>query len=562
MKTNSRIKQFKNWYRLAKPHKGLFALSFITACIPAICHVISPILVAKVVTSITEANYNSAMMWLALDFVQLIIRQISWHINYWNYERLIAHSYKNISLGIYNKIIESNNENFKHTSKEKIINIVSSDIFSVAEFSDHLSTKLSYFLRAIVTIVIVFTSSWLAGIIIIAISVLNFFLLNFASTKVGNYQKNISEAKDKMFERLTDIQEAREMIRDTNNKETYKKLYLNDIKTYVSARKHRILWVSFIDNWVYAIWQAIVCITSVYLVYLISGGELTLAAYLVIIGYLAPTIEKINSGYQIFQNLDVATVAAGRIQTIMDFSPKELVEYGKRTTNQIEGVVDFVDVSVDAKSNYHTEQVSDLDGVSFTIDNDKLTLIVGQKGCGKRSIFHILRRAIKPDGGKVLLDGINLYDYSPKVHFNNISYATHKPYFFKGTIQYNLSIGNKSKKDMVEALKTVGLYGKIEKLPNKLNTDMSEIDNWSAKDKYLLGLARAMLFKSEVLMVYEFPATLSEQAKGEIQALIKELSKTRTVIVFANNDQMAPLADKVIYISKGKIAQTKENTAV
>ena len=545
---------------MAKPHKGLFSISLLSASIPAICHVISPILVANVVTSITVGQYNAAMMWLVLDFVQLIIRQISWHINYWNYERLVAHSYTSISIDIYNKIVESNEKNFKTTSKEKIINIISSDIFTVSEFSDQLSTKLSYFLRAVVTIVIVFTSSPLAAAIIIGISIINFFLLNFASSKVGKYQKNISESKDKMFERMTDISDAREMIRDTNNAETYKSYYKDDIKKYVSARKHRILWVSFIDNWVYAIWQAIVCLTSVYLVYMISGSHLTLATYLVIVGYLAPTIEKINSGYDIFQKLDVATVAASRIDTIFKFSPKELVEYGKRANDKINGVIDFVNVNVDAKSNYHTESVSDLKDASFTIDKGELALIVGQKGCGKRSIFHILRRAIKPDSGKVLLDGIDLYDYSQKVHFNNISYTTHKPFFFKGTIAYNLSIGNKSKKKMIEVCRSVGLHEQIMELENKYNSDMSSIDGWSARDKYLLGLARALLFNSEVVMIYEFPAALPEKARAEVQAKIKDLAGDRTVIVFASDDQMSPIANKIIYFSKGKVSSIKQNT--
>ena len=561
MKGTSRIKQFKNWHKLAKPHKGLFALSFSMAAFTAVCYCLSPIFVANVVTSITAKNYNAAMMWLAIDFAQIAVRQIAWHINYLNSERLIGYSYTNISINIYNKILASTDKNFRQTSKEKIMNIVGSDIYSASEFANNLSTKMSYFLRAIITVVIVFTSSPIAALIIILISIINFFLLNFASSKLGICQKGILESKDKIYERVSDIAEAREMIRDTNNAETYKNHYKNDVKNYVQARRRRSFWTSFINNWVYSIWQAIVCLTAIYLVHLISGGHLTLAAYLVIIGYLAPTIEKINNGYEIFQNLDVASVAATRIQTILDFTPKELVEYGNRAKDNVDGVVDFINVSVNAKSNYHTESVSDLKNASFNIGKGELALIVGQKGCGKRSIFHILRRAIKPDEGKVLLDGIDLYDYSQKVHFNNISYTTHKPFFFKGTIAYNLSIGNKNRKKMIEICKEVGLHTKINKLPNKYDSDMQETDNWSARDKYLLGLARALLFNSEVLMIYEFPAALPSDAREEVQQKIKGLANAKTVIVFASDDQMAPLANKVIYLSRGKITRIKENAA-
>ena len=408
MKQKSKMQQLKRWHKLAEPSKKYFMITLITACIPAVFYVLEPIASANAITQLTEHNYTGAILWLVVGFCFILFRNVSWHINYWNFERLIGKSYVTISMKIYDKLVGANDESFKNTSKEKIVNIASSDIYTVSNFSDILCTKLSYLFRVIITIIVVFTSSPIAGAIIIAISVMNYFLLNLAGNKIGQYGKSVSEAKDDLFEKMVDVSEARAMIRDHNLTNQTREEYKKAIYPYFKSRYKRTLWNSFVDNWVYVIWQAVVCVTTIYLVYLVSGDSLSLTTYLVIVGYLAPTIEKVNSFSLIFKELSVADVSSGRIQTLLDFSPKELVEYGNRMTNKIEGTISFVDVCVDAKNSYHTENVSDLKKFNLNIQKGELVLFVGPKSCGKRSIFHILRRAIKPDSGKVLLSGIDL----------------------------------------------------------------------------------------------------------------------------------------------------------
>ena len=553
-KKESRITQFRNWYKLVTPDRKIFMISLIAACITAIFNVLEPIAAANVITCITETKYQQAMLWLVVVFVMIFLRNAAWDINYWNQERLIGNGYTNVSMKIYDKIISASDVNFKSTSKEKIINIISADIYTVSNFSDIICTKTSYLFRTIVTIIIVSTSNLLAAALIVVISILNYFLINLAARKIGYYGKKVSESKDKLLEYIADVNEIKTLIKDTNSDEYYKDLYNKKIWPYIQNRTHRTRWRSFIDNWIYVIWQAIVCLLSIYLVYMVSKDSLSLAIYLVIIGYLAPTIEKMNSACLIFQELDTANVAAGRIKTILNFSSKELVEYGKRMTNKIDGQIEFINVNIDASKSYHTENINDLKDFNITINKNEMTLIVGTKGCGKRSIFHILRRAVKPDSGKVVLSGIDLYKYSPKVHYQNISYTTHKPYFYKGTIKSNFEMYTNDIKKIRKACVKVGIIDKIDQLQNKFDSTIDEIDNWTQKDKYLLGLARAIVIDSEVIMIYEFPNQLSLRDRADISRLFTKLVEDgHTIIVFASSDDVAPLADKVIYVSHGQV---------
>lgn len=553
MKKETISSQFSKWYKLAEPSRKYLAIQIIVTCMTAVFYTIDPIIAARVITCITKSQYNAAMVWAAVGFVSILLRNVFWHLNNWNAERLMGYSYEKISFKILDKLVKSSSENFKHTSKEKIVNIVTTDIYNVANFGDVLATKLSYFFRAIITIIVVLTSSPIAAVIIVGISIINFFLLNFASKKIGASSKMVSEAKDKMLEHLSDISDARTMIYDSNTYQDHCKQYKQEIKQYEAARTNRTLWKSFVDNWVYVIWQLIICLTTIYLIYLISGNALSLTIYLVIIGYLAPTIEKINSGFLLFKELNVASVSASRIQTLLDFTSKELVEFGNRMTKNIEGTINFFDVCVDSNSAYHTEEVNDLKKINLTIPKGELAVIVGPKACGKRSIFHILRRAIKVDSGKVVLGAMNIYDYSPKIYNHNLTYTTHKPHFFNGTVMSNLQMFDRSKKHVVAACKKIGIYDFIMSQPNGFETTSQEIENWDQKERYLLGLTRAYLAQPDVLMIYEFPTALNMRDRAEVARLFKKLSGTMTILVFASQDDIVPVADRVIYMSRGQI---------
>lgn len=560
MQKKSRIAELKEWYNVVQPSKKLFMISMLTACFTSVSYVFEPIAAANAVTEITNQNYKWAIIWIVLGFMALTLRNIFWHINYWNYERLLGYSYKKISSKIYKKIIGASDKNFKETSKEKILNIISSDIYTVSNFADIICTKTSYLFRVVVTIIVVFTSSPIAGAIIIAISVLNYFLLTYAGKKIGHYGKKVSESKDSVLEKVIDISDARAMIRDNNLEDDIEEKYIDLTEPYIKSRYKRTLWNSFVDNWVYVIWQAIICATTVYLIYLVSGNNLTLTSYLVIVGYLSPTIEKVNSFILIFKEQSVADVSVNRIKTIMDFSPKELIEFGSRKVNKIEGTLDFVNVSVDSESLYHTEYVNSLNDFNMSVSKGSLVLICGQKNCGKRSIFHILRRAIKPDSGKVLLGGIDLYDYDPSVHHKNIAYTTHKPFFFKGTILDNLMMFNKNRKQILKACQEIGVLEAINALPNKFNTQIDDLKMMNEKEVFLLGFCRALLSTAEIIVIYEFPTQLSARDRADLAQLFRKLTKDRTIIVFSHHDEMSLLCDKVVYISRGKIEKIVENT--
>ena len=137
-----------------------------------------------------------------------------------------------------------------------------------------------------------------------------------------------------------------------------------------------------------------------------------------------------------------------------------------------------------------------------------------------------------------------------KSYIDNISYLITKPMFFRGSVMKNLKLVEKNKNIIFQVCKEVGIYDYIQALPNNFNTD---INNLPYEISYLVALARAILTRTEILIIYEFPTNLNEEEKSRIKELINKMHGTRTIIIFSAQEYCVDLADKIVQIEKGEI---------
>ena len=163
------IRMFKEWYRLAKPHKGFWIFQFVTVSIPSICSLCEAMYAAKVTTSLADGNFKMAVFCLSLVLLFVFMRAFSWDLNYRNTLNLVGHTYKKIQEKIFERIIEGKEKNFVHNSKEKLINIFHSDVYEVSKFADTICSKFRYFFLVILTICYVFSVNTFIGFIVIII---------------------------------------------------------------------------------------------------------------------------------------------------------------------------------------------------------------------------------------------------------------------------------------------------------------------------------------------------------------------------------------------------------
>lgn len=547
------IKILKEWYKLAKPSKVWTFWAFFTVTLTQICLLIAPIFAVKATVSIINGLYTSSIIYLIIVFSFLFLRNTIWHINYMIYSKIIRHSYNKINNDFINKSLSAKKKNFKSMPKEKILNIVHTDVLTVSDFADKLATVTAKFIILIVTIIVILAVNYIAGLIVIFADIINYFVISWLNKRRSVYIKGIRESQDYQFEAFGEIVDKRDLVVDMGLDETAKTEYNAILNKYINNLHKKTFWDSFVDNYFPIFYSFLILVATILLVLFVSQGQLTVETYFVIVAYITTGIENSNSIYTIIYRIRDTSIATERIKTVMNFVEKSKIKYGENDLRDILGSINFVNV------NYNKDDEGNPSLINFDVllKENQTHLILGKKNSGKRTVFNLLRRAIEPESGTIYFDGVGISDYNKKAYQDNISYVTTKPTFLKGSIMRNLSITENNANVIFDTCKLTGIYEYIDNLPDKFNTDIYYIPY---EKQYLILLTRALLTRTEILAIYELPSFLSDEEKENIKDVLNKIHGSRTILIFSGQEFCVGFSDKIIEIEKGRIKQIQFNS--
>jgi ATP-binding cassette subfamily C protein CydD len=213
------------------------------------------------------------------------------------------------------------------------------------------------------------------------------------------------------------------------------------------------------------------------------------------------------------------------------------------------------------------EQGFAINNLSVDIPPYTQLALIGRSGAGKSTLLNLMAGLIRPTEGEVLVDGKPLFEYEEKGWFDRVSYISQNPYLFSGTIAENIAIGGKAEATQAEikaAAEKAGILTLIESLPEGFQTRIGEAGRGlSGGEKQRLALARAFLKKPSVILFDEPTTGLDLQTERILQASMKELAKTSTVITVAHRLHTIKKADSILLLESGElIAQGKHEELV
>lgn len=547
----------KNWYNTSRPNKTLIFAQLVTAICANTLHVVATIPAAKAASSLALGNYDSVYMWILVGFALLVLRNIIFHFNFKLLPMQLTIVYDYSQTRIISKVFNADDRSLKMTSKEKIINTISTNVYNCGEFSGILSTRIAYFVRAVIMLIIVLSIVWQIGLMIIGISVVVFLFLKIIYTKLGVVSKEIASNKDAIFEGFSDIVDNRVISNDLNINDQLRRDYESRTSDLLKSYNKRRKYESLRDNWIFVLWNAITMLATIYLVLKMSYGSFELAIYLIITPYLTSTLDYFTLFFNLFADLENVNISANRLNNIYSMTDSELIEFGNNQMDKIPSKIQFSKVSCSSGNSGRSEGCSKIKNVSFTVNEGEIALIQGQRGSGKRTIFYILRRAIRPDSGRVLLGDNDIYSYDRKVYVHNLGYITSAPFFFNASVMENLKYLEPNEKEIMKICKKLGIKKMIEELSSGFETNM--VTHKSEFSEYLLfmiGVARVILTRSEVIILYEFPR-LGKEDLGFIKNMLLELKQKRCIIIFSANDNARDIANKHFIMTNGKLENAK-----
>ena len=245
--------------------------------------------------------------------------------------------------------------------------------------------------------------------------------------------------------------------------------------------------------------------------------------------------------------------AAKRILPVID-EKSELIQNKDGSEIKVDtGNIEFKNVSF----KYEKEkEIRTLNSVSIKMLGGKMTSIVGHSGAGKSTILNLIPRFYDAISGDIQIDNQSIYKCTIQSLRKNISLVSQDTTLFDDTIRNNIAYANlnASQKEIEEAAKYSFASEFIEKLPNKYETIIGENGTrLSGGEKQRLSIARAMLKKSQIILLDEATSSLDAETENKIQDAINFLTKDRTTIVIAHRLSTILNSDKIYVIDSGRV---------
>ena len=257
----------------------------------------------------------------------------------------------------------------------------------------------------------------------------------------------------------------------------------------------------------------------------------------------------------IYMLLPQAQVSAERINEVLD--RRASVREGKTETAKEAGTVSFRNVSF----RYPGSGEDELSDISFDIGKGQTLAIIGATGSGKTTLVSLIARFYDATSGEVLVDGVNVKDYTFDALYDRIGYVTQRAVLFAGTVKDNIFFGESAAENSAENLSSALSLSQSEEFVSRLDGgadhEIAQLGrNVSGGQKQRLSIARALARKPEILIFDDSFSALDYRTDAALrEGLAKELPETTKIIV-AQRISTVRHADRIIVLDRGEAVGT------
>ncbi|MBN3490511.1 ABC transporter ATP-binding protein [Acholeplasma equirhinis] len=261
----------------------------------------------------------------------------------------------------------------------------------------------------------------------------------------------------------------------------------------------------------------------------------------------------INQMSNLVADIQSALAAAERIFYVLDQDDEKADILDAKTEGINEGLIEFKDVNF----GYNPNELI-LKNVNFTAKPGQTVAIVGETGAGKTTLVNLLMRYYEINSGLITLDDVPIDQYQRAYYRKAYSMVLQDTWIFKGTVYENIKYGNGdvSLDEVIEAAKKARIHHYISHLPEGYNTVLSDDGiNISKGQKQLIVIARAILSKSQILILDEATSNVDTYTEINIQSAMQELMKGKTSFVIAHRLSTIRHADLILLMHQGNIVE-------
>lgn len=531
-------------------HKKDLIVILIIWIINMIVSVIEPFLTAKEYSSIVNVNISNIIKYTIIIF---IIHTLSTFLS--SISTLVSEKFSqkveiDIQKDITKELFKLEIKNFDKKGTDFFIERAISDSKQLVSNIGYIRYQIMDIISSCGVVIYIITASVKMFVLLITFS---FILLYINKKSRDIYEKGYQKRRNIREQQSSSFNELIRGIRDIKVLNIRKNMTERIIKgqeqvNETSYKEHR---EQDLFNIIYSFCRNLITvITILYSLYLLSKNEIDSSLLLIIYMYHHRVMYLSTSFGHLYKGIKEINLNIKNIQDILNNPEYPKEKFGNVSKEYFNGNIQFKNVS------FKYDETSILKDINFEIKPNSTIGIVGKSGAGKTTIFNLISKLYTINAGEILIDGVNINDYNESTIRGNISVITQEPYIFNISIKDNIKIVNPSITDeeLIEKCKMAELHDYIETLPNKYDTIVGENGViLSGGLKQRLAIARALVKKSEIILLDEATSSLDNELQESVMEAIKNINEEYTILIIAHRLSTIMDCDKIIVIDNGKI---------
>ncbi len=283
-----------------------------------------------------------------------------------------------------------------------------------------------------------------------------------------------------------------------------------------------------------------------------NAGGLNAEGFIMYIVLFTQVINPAKSLSTSFYNMQRGTAAIARIEEILQAPVKVDENENGPAIESFKHSIEFRNVS------FFYEDKPILKNINLIVEKGKTIALVGSSGAGKSTLADLVPRFHDVTGGELLIDGINIKDYSLHSVRSLMGIVTQEPILFNDTIAKNIALGMEeaTQEQIMQAAKIANAHEYISRKEHGYETNIGDRGNkLSGGERQRLTIARAVLKNPPILILDEATSSLDTESERLVQDAINNMMQNRTSIVIAHRLSTIRHADEIIVLQKGEIAE-------
>lgn len=555
--TRERMIVLKRWGKYIKPYLPYFIIGPLCMIVEVIGEVIMPRLLAIVINSGTDNTLTvGKSITTALLMVLTAVIMMAGGVGgaYFGAKASVNFA-TDLRSDIFKKVQSFSFGNIDKFSSGSLVTRLTNDVTQLQNFVNML---LRMALRApgmmigalIMAVLLKPSLSLVLAVTIPVMIIVIICLISVGFKKFVRMQAKVDALNSNVQESVTNVRVVKSFVREDHENKKFNRSNAELKEAGMSAMKFMIMMQPVATIFMNLTTLAVIWFGSK----LVVGNEMEVGNLSAFITYVTQILTSLMMITILLMTSARAFASARRIKEVLDEEidisdaaaacPKAKVEKGK---------IEFKDVSF---RYYKSSEEPVLDKINLTIEPGQTVGIIGSTGCGKTTLVSLIPRLYDADSGEVLVDGINVRDYSLYNLREGVSMVLQKNVLFSGTIEENLRWGDENATE--EEIKTASEHAQADKFVTSFkdgyNTDLGQGgSNVSGGQKQRLCIARALLKKPKILILDDSTSAVDTATERQIRSALKNDLSSATKIIIAQRISSVSEADQIIVMDDGHI---------